>query len=131
MVLKIRGSISFYDFAKAKERFNKSTNRILKDYNVMGIYGIYLDDTLVYIGQSKNIKNRWIQHKQQIEAPLISFEYKESGIDALYNTLRQYYREGIESIYFCILEIVKDESKLKKLETEYINFFKPKYNLRH
>lgn len=130
MTLKNIGMISFFDFAKVKERFNKSTKQILDGYNIMGIYGIYLDDELVYIGQSTNIKNRWIKHKENIEKPIIILEDREKGLDVLYNKLGDYYRANIESIYFCVLEKVNNRKELKKLESKYIEYFKPKYNIR-
>lgn len=131
MTLKNIGMINFFDFAKAKERFNKSTKQILDGYNIMGIYGIYLDDELVYIGQSINIKNRWIKHKENIEKPIIILDDREKGLDVLYNKLGDYYRANIESIYFCVLEKVNNKNKLKQLENKYIEYFKPKYNIRH
>ena len=95
MTLKNIGMINFFDFAKAKERFNKSTKQILDKYNIMGIYGIYLNDELVYIGQSINIKNRWIKHKENIEKPIIILDDREKGLDVLYNKLGDSYRAHI------------------------------------
>jgi len=33
----------------------------------IGIYQIKRDGTVLYIGQSRNIKNRWLQHKYELK----------------------------------------------------------------
>lgn len=80
------------------------------------IYGIYYQDKLVYIGQTKDFNQRKKQHLQGLT----------SGTTKPYTFMRA---DGItaEALSMEILSIVSLE-KLNEEETFFINAFKPKYN---
>ena len=80
------------------------------------IYGIYYQDKLVYIGQTKDFNQRKKQHLQGLT----------SGTTKPYTFMRA---DGItaEALSMEILSIVPLE-KLNEEETFFINAFKPKYN---
>ena len=75
-------------------------------YNVSGIYGIYVDCNIVYVGQSKYLYQRWVCHA-----------YNTCGVSRdnyrkIYMELRKKYNDG-SKIYFRVLEFCE----VKKLET--------------
>lgn len=108
-----------------------SNNKALNPYkNVMGIYGIYLNNDLVYIGQSKNIGERWKIHKHHIvKVPSKCREHFNDFIP-LYTKLRNCYYAGCGNIYFNVIEIISDKSILKEKESEYIDKLKPQLNVK-
>ena len=88
-----------------------------------GIYGIYLEDKLVYIGKSKNMLRRWAQHMEEIE-------YK-GATTVKYDVLRQAMKLGYQ-ISFKELILIKEEEKrtdkLDILEGEMIRKHLPPLN---
>ena len=70
-----------------------------------------------YIGSSKNVKRRWIEHKCQS----IWNEYPNSQ---LYKDMKQY---GVEKFEFQILAEIEPE-KLKEVEQQFIEKLQPTYN---
>lgn len=76
--------------------------------SISGIYGILIDNYLVYIGRSKNIQIRWNQHKKGIE----------KSPEKKYELLREALQCG-HTIHFVVLEYC-DNSELKIKERENI-----------
>lgn len=93
---------------------NKHNNLRVKD-NVMKTSGIYkIKNTItgeVYIGQSKHIEARWVEHSQVAKHPL----YASMGL------------HGFENFEFEVIEECAPEELLKK-EREYILAYKPQLN---
>ena len=82
----------------------KITNTVTKDF---------------YIGSSKNIKSRWIDHKK----PSV---WKKCQNNPMYLDFQKY---GIDKFDFQILEEVETEH-LKETEQQFIELLKPTYNNR-
>ena len=73
-----------------------------------------------YIGSSKNVKRRWVEHKCQ------SF-WKNQPNNPMYQDMQKY---GVDKFVFEILEEVEEE-KLKETEQQFIETLKPTYNNRN
>jgi group I intron endonuclease len=86
-----------------------------------GVYGIYLHNELVYVGQAKNLYKRYYEHRKPrtYNNPTYhTYNYP------LYRSFRKY---GLESFEFKCLHICDIEEMLK-YEQEYYDKYKPKYN---
>ena len=70
-----------------------------------------------YIGSSKNVKNRWSNHKCQST-------WEEHPNNPMYQDMKKY---RVDSFEFQILEEVEPES-LKEAEQQFIEVLKPTYN---
>ena len=82
---------------------------------MIGIYKITNTVTnQIYIGQSIDIKRRWIEHKTP----------KASGNDRLHGDMKKY---GLDCFKFEIIEECKEED-LKERELYYIHSLNPHYN---
>lgn len=85
------------------------------------ICGIYkITNTVTgdfYIGSSKDVKLRWMQHKRPST-------WKKCPNNQLYQDMQKY---GLDKFVFEILEEVEVE-KLKEKEQEFIETLKPTYN---
>ena len=90
----------------------------------MKICGIYkITNTITgdfYIGSSKNVKERWTNHK----CPSICNRYPSNQ---MYQDFQKY---GLDNFVFEILEEVEVDS-LKETEQEFIETLKPTYNDRN
>ena len=73
-----------------------------------------------YIGSSKNIKSRWIDHKK----PSV---WKQYPNNPMYIDMRKY---GLDKFVFEILTEVEPE-ELKEVEQQFIEALKPTYNNRN
>ena len=73
----------------------------------------------LYIGSSKDVKRRWLQHKYQST-------WKRCPNNPLYQDMKKY---GVEKFDFQILAPVMPEY-LKQTEQEFIETLKPTYNDR-
>lgn len=97
--------------AEVKEKYDKKS----------GIYGIFCDEELVYIGKSTNLLNRWIAHK----CHTFCDESKEYN-RPIYKELRRAYSLGhkinIRLIEYC------EVADLEKEEAKYIYGYRPKLN---
>ena len=85
---------------------------------IIGIYKI--TNTITgdfYIGSSKNIKQRWAQHKK-------SSTWKRCPNNQMYLDMQKY---GIDKFVFEILEEV-EENSLKETEQQFIETLSPTYN---
>lgn len=122
--------VNINNIIASKKKYKYSVNKFLEKYKTMGIYGIYLQNKLIYIGQSNNIGKRWVTHKTHIiREPSKCRDYMGDNYP-LYNFLRSYYQAGID-ISFSILEIINDKSELNQKESEYIKKFNPICNVRY
>lgn len=110
-----------------------SIKEILKPYNLSGIYAIYYNNEIVYIGSSKNMANRWKIHKHYIIKPLEKCSKYRADFRPLYKNLRKaYYNNQGHNIYFGIIEILNENKEiLSEKERYYINTLKPKYNIHN
>ena len=86
------------------EQLYNNTGKILMPRE-QGIYHLFKDDELVYIGMSKNICNRLLDH------------------------LRDEKKDFNYCLWFVIKEKTVDE--IFQIEKRMINYWKPKYNQRH
>lgn len=73
-----------------------------------------------YIGQSINVKQRWLEHTSTAFLPN-RVEYKYP----LYRAIRKY---GLDNFEFEILEIVNSKDNLTTQELYWYNEYKPEYN---
>ena len=90
----------------------------------MKISGIYkITNTITgdfYIGSSKDVKQRWNEHKCQSR-------WKRYSNSQLYLDMNKY---GLDNFEFQVLEVV-EEGKLKDAEQKFIETLKPTYNDRN
>lgn len=100
-----------------------------KDYCVSCIYGIYVNDELVYLGSTKNAIKRWQIHKHYIIKPYDKCKnYNYDNIN-MYKQLRDNYYSG-DIIEFGIIGLVKDYSKLNDIERVFLKVNKPILNTK-
>ena len=88
---------------------------------IIGIYRI--TNTITgdfYIGSSKNVKLRWMQHKR----PSVWKKYPNSQ---LYKDMKKF---GVDKFELQLLEEVEPDS-LKEIEQQFIEKLKPTYNNRN
>ena len=130
MTLGVIELLSFNDIINTKEKYGVSMKKLLEPYNIMGIYGIYIDKELIYIGQSKNIGERWETHKHYILKNEKKRKKYNNDYLPIYVALRKAYSEK-KNIYFGILKVVYDKNSLLYEENKYINKFKPCYNIHY
>lgn len=57
---------------------NKSKEKLM---NRSGIYGIWVNDVLVYIGQSKNLFNRFVAHQMNTTEPQQKEYYRKMYVE--------------------------------------------------
>ena len=85
---------------------------------ICGIYKITNTATRdFYIGSSKDVKRRWIEHKCQST-------WNKCSNNPMYNDMKLY---GTDKFVFEILEVVEID-KLKETEQQFIETLKPTYN---
>ena len=131
MIIGVKGFVNINDIDAKKKKHNKTINEFLKPYNIMGIYGIYLGEELVYIGQSKNIGKRWITHKTHITKNFSKCKKHMRDCLPIYNLLRAHYMAGMSNnINFSVLKFVDNKDLLLIEESKCINKFHPRYNIR-
>lgn len=96
-----------------------------KFLDVSGIYGIYIQNNLVYVGQSKSLLNRWIAHKINTLYNYGQHDYQEEK----YEILREAYQAGFSiscrPIEFC------EPKDLNVREGAWIKELKPILNGGH
>ena len=114
--------INFNELTKKKD------DPLFQEYNISGIYGIFIDNELVYIGSSIHCMERFLQHKYKV---LLKEEDRciwHKDYIPLYQELRKAYANN-QSIDFDILHYEKG-SKLRKLERKLLSSNKPKLNVK-
>ena len=88
--------------------------------NGIGVYGIYLEGNLVYVGKSSNLRQRFIQHESHIKT--------QKSSSKMYKQLHWFYLHNY-NIEIKVLEKCSIKPKiLDDLETKYIQSLKPIYN---
>lgn len=110
---------------------NNYVRKIKTDWeDKKGVYGIYIEDNLVYIGSTYNsFKNRFIEHKKNIKGESAQYIHKQIK-KALNNN---------EKVEFKPMVIIEDlemlhkrtinEKELKCMELALITAIQPKYNI--
>jgi hypothetical protein len=88
-----------------------------------GIYGMWINEKLVYIGKSKNVLTRWTYHKLHTLYDYGQHDYKEDK----YRIMREAKEKGYK-ISFDILEECKPGC-LDLLEHRWIEACKPALNM--
>jgi hypothetical protein len=63
-----------------------------------GIYAIYVDGVIRYVGQSGNVKNRWRQHKGALKR----VEHENDALQAAFT------KRGAKSFCFVSLHLIPD-----------------------
>lgn len=85
--------------------------------------GIYLITCLptkdTYIGKSKNLNQRWCQHRSDLK----SNKHNNPHLQALYNT------HGPKAFTMELIELVEDKGSLETREAFYINTMSPNLNV--
>lgn len=87
---------------------------------VSGIYAIYIQDKLVYIGKSTNLNNRVYQHERGI--------ITGKGGCSWYNIAKEFYIRDYD-IKIVVVEPVEEKELLAK-EQYYIELHRPIFNTR-
>ena len=86
-----------------------------------GVYGIYLHNELVYVGQAKNLYKRYYEHRKPRTYNNPNYHTYNYP---LYRSFRKY---GLEAFEFKCLHICEID-KLLEYEQKYYDEFKPRYN---
>lgn len=107
---------------------NIKDNESNKQYRTSCIYGIYLNDELVYLGKTTNAIQRWEIHKHHIIKSEDDCRKYLGDYYKLYVELRKAYNNG-DKITFDIIEEV-DKNLLSIKEREYLNKNKPILNIK-
>ena len=81
-----------------------------------GIYSIIVNNEIVYVGQSKNIKRRWQFHQYELK----NNKHKNIYLQRLYNK---------HNISFGVIELIENIDDLTSREIHYINIYNPKCNM--
>ena len=89
---------------------------------ICGIYAIYIDNKIVYIGQSSNLNHRAQEHESSIRKGYVNNNYR------WYNLAKEFYERGHE-FKFEILEEIENDQLLSR-ETELIKKHWPIFNER-
>ena len=93
-------------------------------YSGWGIYGIYINNKLVYVGKSKDLLARVANH-----CLLIDGYGKPNEVNAnKYKILRQARDQGYKVRFDVLCYTDQDEDKLGQAEADYIHIFLPKLN---
>lgn len=89
-----------------------------------GIYAIYIEGQLVYVGESSNILNRWVAHKINT---LYNFKQKDYQ-EEKYEVLREAMAAGL-GVSCNVLEFCENDKKvLRAKEAAYIRQYNPILN---
>ena len=105
------------------------TPQEMKDsyFNKSGIYGIYCDGELVYIGKSINLLQRWLMHKSHVYCPE-SPEYNRPIYKEIRRALKAGHKISAGVIEFCDCPDI--ELQLEQEESKLIKKYVPKLNRR-
>ena len=109
-----------------KEEFLSELPQELKTeyWECAGIQGIYIEDHLVYIGESSNVLQRWVAHKINTFFDFNQKDYKEEK----YMILREAYNMGFRIESKLIEKCSNNKRELKERERYYIEQSKPILN---
>jgi len=92
---------------------------MVENISMMGIYGLYENDTCVYVGSSINIKRRFYQHKNRLKAN----KHANFLLQRIYN------KHGEGCLALKVLETVDNVENLINREQFYIDSIDPRCNL--
>ena len=108
---------------KEQESKRKKLNKKKENKNGhRGVYGIYIDNELVYVGMTnRDFKIRWNEHKECVKNP----EIRNSQQNYLYKAMRE---NKFEFKVLCEALPFNTEKDIKCMEYALITFNKPKYN---
>lgn len=118
------------DFLKAKFKYKGYTHSIIGTYKVSenmdsGIYGIYINNELVYIGMTcRNFEERWNEHRKCFEAKMGSNYYLYTALKPG-DTLRFEKLIKVEDLKVNSAITRRD---LEAMELALIRLYQPKYN---
>ena len=110
-------------YEKQLERYTKALEKApwLKEFQKSGIYGIFIEDKIVYIGKSKDIARRLVQHMDEIAY--------EGPTNIKYTILHQAWKLGYK-VGFRILTLAKGEDNLGEAEGIFIRHYLPPLNTK-
>lgn len=109
-----------------EENFYKLTWENAQDYKgKSGVYGLFFNKELIYIGQSKDFSKRLGKHSKK-DAIVESLIKQEEGLGNYKKAIAMYefIDENRDNIFFYILSNDMNEEKY------YIKKYKPKYNYK-
>lgn len=116
--------MSNYYFNSPKDWWMEQLKYIPEQYRLKyaaaGIYGIYIEDKLVYIGKSKFMLRRICEHMSQISS-------KNSKKSNKYQVLDEAMERGLK-VRFDVIEYVSDDEERGKQEGVYIREYAPTLN---
>ena len=114
----------YYKTAKGKQTHRLGQHQYLN--KIKGVYGCFDGETneCLYIGGSKSVTARIINHKYAVNHLDKAAKHRPSHIE-LYTTLAKH-----NSLIWKVLEEC-DITLIKQLEKEYINNYKPLYNIHN
>lgn len=92
-----------------------------------GVYAIYIEDELVYIGESSNILNRWVAHKINTLFNFKQKDYQEDKYAVLRDAMKAGLRVSCNVLEYC----ENDKTVLRAREAAYINAYNPILNGGH
>lgn len=96
-------------------------DKYIKIFKNCGIYFITNTETDdIYIGSSKNIKNRFANHKSRLRNNKHQNQHLQCAVN----------KYGIDNFTFQCVEHHHDISIIEKREKKLIEIFKPRYNIR-
>ena len=107
-------------WGKNNPKLNKQSVKKWQN-NTSGVYGIYDNDKVLYVGQSVGINGRFKSHRHCIKCPKSVEKHAPESIN-LYNNLRSHSNVSIRIIEECSREV------LLQREQHYIDTLKPLYN---
>lgn len=110
---------------KRDEMLEEVSPELKNEYwNTAGVYAIYIEDELVYVGESSSLLNRWIAHKLNTLYDFGQKDYKEDK----YKIFREAYNLGLK-VHCQPLEICEnDKYILRNKENEWIQKLNPLLN---
>lgn len=109
-----------------EEQFYHLTHENAKKHKgESGVYGLFFNKELIYIGQSKDFSKRLSSHSRK-DAFSKSLAKQEEGIGDYQKAINMYkfIDENRENIFFYILSNDINEEK------DYIEYYRPKYNYK-
>lgn len=102
--------------------FMIASNQRQEMYGETGIYGFFLCNECVYVGQSKNVFARLNNH---LDCFAMSDILGNQKTYKKYKLLKPYIKE----LEWKVLEVINDEFDLNQAENKWINYYNPIFNL--
>ena len=110
---------------KKAELYQGLPQEIVDEYaGKSGVYGLYILDHLVYIGESSDILNRWIAHKINTLYDYGQKDYKEEKYAILREAWNRNYPISCRVLEYC----KNDKQVLRTREKEWIKQCQPILN---